>query len=202
MGRLTPEQRDAIADDAVRRYRAGETWGEIGIRHGITGVHARRLTAARHDITYRPWGQRPVADVQEVCRRREGGQTLDQIAQALGCSRQAMRTALESAQGMPVTRYPRLSRRRAPSEAELEEVRALYEACPPAPRSREGSRDMRAEEGRAVAEACHALVVDGVPMATLSRELGRGSTWVQWLLTLHDLRPPPREARSTARRTR
>lgn len=38
-------------------------------------------------------------------------------------------------------------------------------------------------------------------MQTLSRALGRGPTWVHWLLELHDERPQTREARTTRRRT-
>lgn len=200
--RLTAEQRDQIAADAAERYRAGETWGQIGATHGIGGDYVRRLTTARHDIRYRRWGQHPIADVDEVCRRRDEGQTLDQIAQALGCSRQAVRTALEAARRAPDTRYPRLSRRRPPTPAELEELQALIAACPPAPRSREGSRDARGPEGRVLAEACLALVTDGVPMATLSRALQRGPTWVHWLLRCHQIQPASRPAATTARRTR
>ena len=58
------------------------------------------------------------------------------------------------------------------------------------------------DEGAALAEACLALVEDGVPMQTLSTALGRGPTWVHWLLGRHDLRPQKRETRSTRRRTR
>ncbi|PWH05603.1 hypothetical protein DEO23_12230 [Brachybacterium endophyticum] len=50
--------------------------------------------------------------------------------------------------------------------------------------------------------ACLAVVEDGVPMQTLSKQLGRGPTWVHWLLSRHDCRPHAREGRSTARRTR
>lgn len=200
--KLTPEQRDQIAADAATRYRAGETWGQIAADYGVTGDYVRRTTMARHDITYRRWGQQPVADVDEVVRRREDGQTLDQIAEALGCSRQAIRTALETAQGVSSTRYPRLSRSRTPTEDEIAELRGLYTQCPQAPRNREGSRAVRGPEGRALAEACHRLVIDGIPMATLSRALGRGATWMHWLLSIHELRPDPRPVRTTSRRTR
>lgn len=199
---LTPAQRDQIAGDAAARYEAGEGWEPIGASYGITGGHVRRLTTARHDITYRHWGQQPVADVDEVLRRREDGQTLDQIARALECSRQAIRTALEAAQRAPATRYPRLSRRRVPTDDELAEIRGLYEACPQAPRARAGARHVRGEEGRVLAEACRALVDDGIPMAALSHALGRGPTWVHWLLSCHDLRPDPHPGRTTSRRTR
>lgn len=199
--RLTPERRDQIAADALARYDAGEGWAEIGARHGITGAHARRLTAARYDIAYRRWGQFPVADPDEVIHRRDAGQSLEQIAQGLGHSRQAVRTALEAAGRSPVTRYPRLSQRRTATAAELEDVGRLYEACPPAPRAREGARDIRGDEGHALATACRALVDQGIPMATLSRSLDHGPTWVHWLLSCHDLRPSPRAAQTTARRT-
>lgn len=200
--RLTAGERDAIAADAATRYAAGETWKQIASTYGITGEHVRRLTVARHDITYRRWGSRPVADVDTVLERRTAGETLDQIAAALGCSRQAVRTALESRQGPPASRYPVLGQRRTPMPAEVEQLTALYEACPPAPRARPGARYTRGNEGRALAEACAGVVADGVPMATLSRAIGRGPVFVQWLLTLHDLRPVPHQTRSTARRTR
>lgn len=200
--RLTPERREQIASDAAERYRAGESWEQIGERHGITGAHARRLTVARHNITYRRWGQRPSADPQQVCRLREEGRTLDQIAEHLSVSRQAVRTALEAAGKTSPTRYPRLSQRRAPTPEELERIDTLYRACPEAPRSRPGFRDTRGAEGRAVAEACRDLIDDGVPMQTLSRALGRGSTWAHWILAIHDLRPSPRLAATTSRRTR
>ena len=61
---------------------------------------------------------------------------------------------------------------------------------------------MRGPEGRAVAEACHELVTDGVPMQTLSTALGRAATWVHWIFDIHDLRPATRATQSTARRTR
>lgn len=200
--KLTPAQRDQIAADAAVRYAAGETWAQIAADYGITGVHVRRLTVARHDITYRRWGQQPVADVDEVLRRRQNGQSLDQIAEALDCSRQAVRTALETATGVSSTRYPRLSRRRQPTGDEIAEIQALYEVCPQAPRARPGARYVRGDEGRALADACRGLVDDGVPMDTLSRSVGRGPTWTHWLLTIHDLRPDPRATRTTARRTR
>lgn len=200
--RLTPERRDQIAADAAARYTAGESWQQIGADYGITGEHVRRLTTARHDITYRRWGRPPVADPQEVSRRRSEGQTLDTIAEALGCSRQAVRTALETTGQASVTRYPRLSERRTPTTAEVEQIIGLYEACPQAPRSRPGAHDMRGPEGRAVAEACHELVTDGVPMQTLSTALGRAATWVHWIFDIHDLRPATRATQSTARRTR
>lgn len=200
--KLTPAQRDQIAADAATRYRAGETWEQIAADHGVTDDYVRRTTIARHNITYRRWGQQPVADVDTVLRRRADGQSLDQIAEALGCSRQAVRTALETAGSVPSTRYPRLSRRRQPTADEVTELRRLYLRCPQAPRNREGSRAVRGPEGRVLAEACHRLVIDGIPMATLSRALGRGPTWMHWLLSIHDLRPDPRPVHTTSRRTR
>lgn len=200
--KLTPEQRDDVADDAAIRYRAGESWAEIGTSYDLTPQYVYRLTTARHDITFRRWGRQPFADVNEVVRRREDGQTLDQIAEDLGCSRQAIRTALETAQRTPKTRYPRLSESRGPTADEITELRGLYEACPQAPRNREGSRAVRGPEGRLLAEACRSVVDDGVPMQTLSIALGRGATWLHWLLGCHDLRPELRRARTTTRRTR
>lgn len=57
--RLTPEQREHIAADAVARYRAGETWQQIGASHGITGEHVRQLTVARFEVIYRRGGSSP-----------------------------------------------------------------------------------------------------------------------------------------------
>lgn len=200
--RLTPAQRDAIAADAATRYAAGETWQQIAERHNLTAEYARRLTTSRHRIVYRRWGQQPVADPQEACRLRDEGQTLDDIAAALGCSRQAVRTALETAGRDAATRYPRLAERRHPSAAELEQIAQLYHACPHAPRARPGARNVRGPEGRTLAEACRLLIDDGVSMQTLLQDLGRGPTWIHWLLGCHDLRPQPRAVRSTTRRTR
>lgn len=201
--RLTPEQRDRIAADAARRYAAGESWADIAAIHGLSREYVRRLTVARHDITYRRWGQRPILDdLEEVRRRRADGQTLDQIAEVYGCSRQAVRTALEETQQAASTRYPRLAARRLPSPAELGRLRELMEACPPAPRARPGALDVRSPEGRALAGACRAVVNRGVPMETLSRALDHGPSWVHRLLQIHDLRPAPRPVQSTTRRTR
>lgn len=200
--RLNPEQRDSIARDAVQRYKEGATWVEIGTDFGVTGEHVRRLTVARYDVVYRRWGQKAVADVEEVCRRRDAGESQGAIAEALGCSRQAVRTALEKAGRRSQTRYPRLSLRRRPTPAEVEQILALYESCPFAPRSRPGARYVHGDEGRRLAEACQELVNQGVPMSTLSRAVGRGDTWMHWLLKSHDLQPEPHEVRSTSRRTR
>jgi len=65
-----------------------------------------------------------------------------------------------------------------------------------------GTRNVCGDEGRALASACRALVDDGVPMLTLVRDLGRGATWVNFILECHDLRPAPHPIKSTARRTR
>ena len=200
--KLTPEQRDKVAADAATRYRAGESWAEIATSYDLTPQYVYRLTIARHDIDFRTWGQRPVADVDDVVRRRDEGQSLQQIAEDLGCSRQAVRTALETAQRTPKTRYPRLSESRGPTADEIAELRGLYEECPQAPRAREGARAVRGVEGRALAEACRRVVDGGVPMQTLSVALSRGATWVHWLLGCHGLRPEPRRVQTTARRTR
>lgn len=200
--KLTSEQRGQVADDAATRYRAGESWAKIAESYGLTSTYVRRLTVTRHDISFRRWGQQSLADIDDVVRRRGDGQTLDQIAEDLGHSRQAIRTALETAQRAPATRYPRLSERRLPTEDEINEIQSLYEACPQAPQNREGSRAVRGFEGRLLAEACRSVVDNGVPMQTLSIALGRGATWLHWLLGCHDLRPEPRLVRTTARRTR
>lgn len=169
--KLTPEQRDDVADDAATRYRAGESWAEIAARNCLTPQYVYRLTVARHNITF-------------------------------GCSRQAIRTAIETAQRTVATRYPRISKRRAPSACEISRITGLYESCPQAPRNRDGSRAVRGPEGRQLAEACRTVVDDGVPMSTLSVALGRGATWVHWLLGCHDLRPEPRPVQTTSNRTR
>ncbi|WP_263310247.1 hypothetical protein [Brachybacterium atlanticum] len=200
--KLTDDQREQIADDAATRYRAGESWREIAETYELTPQYVYRLTVARHDITFRRWGQQPIADVDEVVQRRYDGETLDQIADRLGCSRQAVRTALETAQRTAMTRYPRLSECRAPSDDEIVRITELYEACPQAPRNREGARAVRGSKGRLLAEACRAVIDDGVPMQTLSIALGHSTGWVHWLLGCHDLRLEPRPVRTTARRTR
>lgn len=199
---LTPDQRDTIARDAAARYAAGETWQQIATDHGISAEHVRRLAVARHDFSFRRWGQRPAADSAEVLALRQAGQTIPKIASALGCSPTAVRTALEAKQGVPETRYPRLAHRREPTPDELARLDALYEACPPAPRNRSGHRDTRGPEGRALAEACRELIDKGIPMATLSIAMGRGASYVVWLLGSHDLKPPLRAGRSTSRRAR
>lgn len=188
---LTQEQRDDVADDAAIRYRGGESRAEIATSYDLTPQYVYRLTTARHDITYRRWGQQPIADVDDVVRRRDNGQTLDQIAEELGYSRQAIRTALETAGRTPPTRYPRLAESRTPTAAEINEIRGLDEACPQAPRAREGARAVRGSDGRDLAEACRSVVHDGVHMQTLSVALGPGATWLHWLLGCHDLRPEP-----------
>lgn len=137
-----------------------------------------------------------------MCRRRDEGESLDEIAAALDCSRQAVRTALERAGRVPQTRYPRLSTRRSPTADEVARLQEMYEACPEAPRSRPGFRYIRGEEGRYLAEACQELVLSGIPMATLSKAIGRGATWMHWLLKCHDLHPDPHAAGTTSRRTR
>lgn len=200
--RLTAAERDDIAAAAVQRYEQGESWAEIAVDYGLSSAYVYRLTAARHTINCRRWGQRPIADVDEVIQLRSQGYTLEAIAQQLDCSRQAVRTALERVDHAASTRYPRLSRRRDPSSAEIASIVQLYEQCPQAPRNREGFRNTRSTEGRALAEACRHLVEDGIPMATLAKSLGRGPTWIHWLLNTHDLRPEPRQVQTTSRRTR
>lgn len=201
-GRLSAAERDKLAASAAERYTLGESWAEIAQDYGLTSTYIRRLVAARHPIRYRSWGQRPVADVNEVSRLRSEGNTLDEIAKVLGCSQQAVRTALERAGRTTRTRYPRLSERRDPTLAEIASLVQLYEGCPQAPHNREGFRDTKGPEGRALAEACRVLVDDGIPMTTLSKALGRGPTWMHWLLSTHDLRPDPHRIQTTSRRTR
>lgn len=200
--RLTPQELEGIAAAAADRYRRGETWSQIAADYGLSSGYLRRLTVSRHNITYHRWGNKPVADPDDVAQRRAKGLTLDQIADELSCSRQAVRTALERAGETRPTRYPRLSGRRKPTAVEVEHLSLLYRACPPAPRARPGARNVRDDEGRTLAEECRALVDAGVPMATLSQALGRGPTWVHWLLSCHNLRQDQRAPATTARRTR
>lgn len=199
-GRLTDEQRERIARSAIARYEAGESWVENARDHDLHPGSLGRIIAERHEVTYRRSGQKPVADPAEVARRRDSGETIEGIGEALGCSRTAVRTALVATQGLPMTRYPELCTRRSPTGAELAELRLLIEQCPPVPRARLGHLDMAGPEGLAVAGRCLALVVDGVPMQTLSLALEHGATWVHWLLGRHDLRPAQRQGRSTSRR--
>ena len=201
-GPLTDTRRDEIARIGHDRYEAGESWAQIARDLDLHPGSLRRIVAQLHPVEYRRWGQRTAADPTEVTRRREQGESIQSIAESLECSRTAVRTALESVSGPPATRYPRLSTRRDPTSAELQELRRLYEACPEAPRNRPGHRETRGEEGAELAAACAALVADGVPMQTLSLAMGRGATWVHWLLGQHDLRPAQRQSTSTTRRTR
>lgn len=90
---------------------------------------------ARHQIAYCRRGCCPAADPYEVCRHRYDRKTLDDIAYALSCSRQAVRTTLETAHRKTPTRYPRLPQRQDPTRDEIDRVRALNESCPDAPRS-------------------------------------------------------------------
>lgn len=201
-GRLTAAEREEIARTGHDRYEAGESWATIARDLGLHPGSLRRIVAELAPVEYRRWGRRAVADPAEVARRREHGESIQTIAESLGCSSTAVRTALESVSGPPTTRYPRLTSRRAPTEKELLELQQLYEACPEAPRSRPGHRDTAGEAGEGLAEACAALVNDGVPMQTLSLAMGRGATWVHWLLGRHDLQAAEREGLSTRRRSR
>ncbi|MFE7604937.1 hypothetical protein ACFU1Q_07195 [Brachybacterium paraconglomeratum] len=201
-GRLTAAEREEIARTGHDRYEVGESWDAIARDLGLHPGSLRRIVAQLRPVEYRRWGQRTVADPAEVARRRERGESIQSIAEALDCSRTAVRTALESVSGPPATRYPRLSTRRAPTDGELQELRRLYEACPEAPWNRPGHGETLSDEGAELAEACAALVAGGVPMQTLSLAMGRGATWVHWLLGQHDLRPAQRQSTSTTRRTR
>ncbi|GEM_PF-2672879 len=201
-GRFTEEQREQIARSAHERYEAGQTWEQIALDVDLHPGTVRRLMMERHPATLRRWGQQPVADPEEVARQREAGESIAAIAEALQRSHTAVRTALEATGGRPETRYPWLSTRRDPTGGELEALEALYAACPPANRNRPGCRETTGPEGELLADACLALIEDGVPMQTLSLALGRGPIWAHWLLGKHDRRPQPRAARSTSHRTR
>ncbi|MBB5831918.1 hypothetical protein [Brachybacterium aquaticum] len=200
--RLTDAEREELARIGHDRYMAGETWAEIARDHDLHPETVRRIGAQLRPVAYRRWGQKPVADPGEVAERRLRGESIQKIAEALSCSRTAVRTAIESTSGVPSTRYPRLSARRMPTDAELLELRQLYEACPEAERNRPGHRDTGGEAGTVLATACLALVEDGVPMQTLSTALGRGPTWVHWLLGRHGVSTDTRAGRSTRHRTR
>ena len=160
-GRLTEQQREQIARSAMTRYEAGESWADIARGHDLHPGSLRRIVRQRHEVSCRRSGQKPVADPAEVARRRDAGETIEGIAEALGCSRTAVRTALEATQGLPMTLYPGLHSRRSPTAAELDQLRRLLEQCPPAPGSRHGHLDRGGSEGLTVAEACLALVEDG-----------------------------------------
>lgn len=200
--RLTEVDREQIAAIAHERYASGESWTQIAEHFDLHPAHVRRLTTARHRVEFRRWGQGHVADAEEVLGRRSNGESIQAIATALGCSRTAVRTAIELSAGAPETRYPSLADRREPSESELHKLTVLYESCPPAPRARPGHRDTAGEYGLVLAIACRELVDAGVPMQTLSLALGRGPTWVHWLLSRHEQRPEFRKGRTTSRRTR
>lgn len=133
---------------------------------------------------------------------RAQGWTLERIATQLGCSRQAVRTALETVHGLPLTRYPPGAGRRDPTPDEALRLRGLYAACPQAERAQPGHRDTAGPEGLVLARACAAIVADGVTMDALSLAMGRGANFVCRLLARHDLRPTPHPARTTSRRTR
>lgn len=109
----------------------------------------RRIVAKLAPVAYRRWGQRSVADPAEVAVRRERSKIIQSIAEALGCSRTAVRAALESTSGTLSTRHPLLSSKRTPTDAELLELRRLHEACSAALHNRPGCRDNEGEAGRA-----------------------------------------------------
>lgn len=198
--RLSIAEREEIARAGHDRYEAGDSWATIARDLDLHPGSLRRIVAQLHPVEYRPRDQKAVADRVEIARRRGEGESIQSIAESLKCSRTAVRTALESLSGPPATRYPRLSSRRDPTEAELQELQRLYEACPEAARNRPGHRETRGDEGAELAAACAALVAGGVPMQTLSLAMGRGATWVHWLLGRHDLRPAQRQGRSTRTR--
>lgn len=201
-GRLTAAEREETARTGHDRYEPGESWDAIARDLDLHPGSLRRIVAQLHPLKYRRWGQHTLADPAEVARRRERGESIQSIAEALDCSRTAVRAALESVSGPPATRYPRLSTRRAPTDGELQELRRIYEACPEGPRNRPGHGETRGDEGAELAKACAALVADGAPMETLSLAMGRGATWIHWLLGQHDRRPVQRRSSSTSRRTR
>lgn len=196
--RLTAEQRDQIAADAARRYADGEVWQQIGASYGITGEHVRRLTSAAKTSPTDAGGSAPPStprrSVSDVMNDRPSARS-PRVSAALAkpCALRLNPPAEPPRRAAPVS--PRAVGPPPPSSS-------IYEECPLAPRARPGVRNIRWEKGWALAEACRALIDDGIPMETLSRDLGRGPTWIHWLLGCHDLRVPTRATRSTARRTR
>ena len=200
--RLTVAEREEIARTGHERYTAGESWADIARDLQLHPGSLRRIVMALRPVEFRRWGQRAVADPVEVAALRRKGESIPAIAEALGCSQTAVRTALESTGTPARTRYPRLSTRRDPTDAELRELQRLYEACPESQRNRPGHRETGGDDGAVLAGACLGLVEDGVPMHTLSTALDHGPTWMHWLLGRHDLRPEKREVRSARRRTR
>lgn len=194
---LDPAQRDRIAAEAARRYTLGESWRQIAPGFGLHPDTVRRLARARTMVETRPWGARPALDPLEVQRRRDEGWSIPRIAQHYGCSKTAVRTALESARGAPPrTRYPMLAGTREPTAVETRDLLLMYDALPSAPRNPH-AKATRSEDARNLAVACRTLVDDGVPMQTLSLALGRSKGWVLWLLGIHDLLPDKRIACST-----
>ena len=71
--RLTEEQREQIARNAITRYEAGESWVEIACDHDLHPGSLRRIVRQRHEVAYRRSGAKPVADPAEVARRRDAG---------------------------------------------------------------------------------------------------------------------------------
>ncbi|MEY8656083.1 hypothetical protein [Brachybacterium paraconglomeratum] len=112
---------------------------------GAIDEHVRRLTTTGFDLTYRRSGRQPVANPHDVRRQREDGQFIRAVADTLGCSLQAVWTALERTGRDDTARYPRLSTRRRSDPAELEHNSQLDEAYP---KRREPRRRTERARGR------------------------------------------------------
>jgi hypothetical protein len=89
-------------DEVRRRYEAGESLAGIGEVLGVSGTTVRHAMI-RAGIPRRP-GPRPAGerrgplrhlDVDEIRRRWEAGETVVEIAQAIGASRGGVRLALD-----------------------------------------------------------------------------------------------------------
>ena len=100
MGR---KRRDAglSIDEMVRRYKAGETCGDIGAVAGLSQSSvARRLR--QRGIELRPGSKRPGSGrldlpIAEIARRNRAGQTLTMIAATTGMDRSTVRYWLRRA---------------------------------------------------------------------------------------------------------
>jgi hypothetical protein len=89
-------------DEVRRRYQAGESLAEIGAAMGASDTTVRHAMV-RTGIPTRP-GPRPAGerrgplhrlDVEEIRRRREGGETILGIARAIGASESGVSRAIK-----------------------------------------------------------------------------------------------------------
>lgn len=99
--RLTAAEREDVARAGHDRYTAGESWAAIARDLDLHPGRLRRIVAELAPVAYGRWGQQAVADPAEVTALRERGKSIQSIADELGCSRTAARTALASHSGTP-----------------------------------------------------------------------------------------------------